>query len=83
MKYAYISRLKVDFLGTRRMIEVDPGIAPAGAPGPFKTIVPEAYDVNITIANLHEEGGNYIIRSAANSFEDIKIRDILPKYQNG
>ena len=75
MRYAHISRLKVDFLGTRRMIEVDPGIAP----GPFKTIIPEAYDVNITITNLHEEGGNYIIRSAANSFEDIKIRDILPK----
>lgn len=74
MKFAYISSLKINFLGTRRMIEVDPGIPP----GPFKTIVPEAYDVNITISNLHEEGGNYIIRSAANSFDEVKIRDILP-----
>jgi hypothetical protein len=70
MKWAYISSLSVDFIGTRRMIEVDSGI------GVFKTIVPEAYNVNITVTGLHEEAGNFLIRSAANTFSDIKIRDI-------
>lgn len=70
MKWAYISRLSIDFVGTRRMIEVDSGI------GVFKTIVPEAYNVNITVTGLHEEAGNFLIRSSANNFSDIKIRDI-------
>jgi hypothetical protein len=70
IKWAYISRLSVSFLGTRRMVEVDSGI------GVFKTIVPEAYNVNITVTGLHEEAGNFLIRSAANNFSDIKIRDI-------
>jgi hypothetical protein len=70
MKWAYISRLSIDFIGTRRMIEVDSGI------GVFKTIVPEAYNVNITVTGLHEEAGNFLIRSSANNFSEIKIRDI-------
>jgi hypothetical protein len=71
MKWAYISRLSVDFIGTRRMIEVDSGI------GVFKTIVPEAYNVNISVTSLHEEAGNFLIRAAAGDFSDIKIRDII------
>jgi hypothetical protein len=71
MKWAYISALSVDFIGTRRMIEVDSGI------GGFKTIVPEAYNVNITVTGLHEEAGNFLIRAAAGDFSDIKIRDII------
>jgi len=71
MKWAYISRLSVDFIGTRRMIEVDSGI------GVFKTIVPEAYNVNISVTGLHEEAGNFLIRAAAGDFSDIKIRDII------
>ncbi len=70
MKWAHISRLGIDFIGTRRMIEVDSGI------GVFKTIVPEAYNVNITVTGLHEEAGNFLIRSSANNFSEIKIRDM-------
>jgi hypothetical protein len=70
MKWAHISRLSIDFIGTRRMIEVDSGI------GVFKTIVPEAYNVNITVTGLHEEAGNFLIRSSANNFSEIKIRDM-------
>lgn len=71
IKWAHISRLSVDFIGTRRMIEVDSGI------GVFKTIVPEAYNVSITVEGLHEEAGNFLIRAAAGDFSDIKIRDII------
>jgi hypothetical protein len=70
MKWAHISRLVIDFIGTRRMIEVDSGI------GTFKTIVPEAYNVNITVTGLHEEAGNFLIRSSANNFSEIEIRDM-------
>lgn len=71
MKYAYISDLKIDYIGTRRMIEVDSGI------GVFKTIVPEAYNVSITLSNMHEENGNFMIRSASNTISEVIISDIL------
>lgn len=71
MKYAYISDLKIDYIGTRRMVEVDSGI------GVFKTIVPEAYNVSLTLSNMHEENGNFMIRSASNAISEVAISDIL------
>ncbi len=72
MKYAHVRELQVDFLGTRRMIEVDSGL------GTFKTIVPEAYNVTINLHGLHEESGNFLIRSATSDLysDDIKPIDI-------
>lgn len=70
MKYSYVKTLQIDFIGTRRMIEVDAGISR------FKTIVPEAYNVKMSVAPLHAEAGNFLIRSATNDIENVKSSDI-------
>jgi len=71
MKYAYISEIQIDFLGTRRMIEVDSGI------GIFKTIIPEAYNVRLTINGMHEEAGNFLIRAESDTIDNIATRDVI------
>ena len=70
MKYAHVSSLEVDFLGTRRMEMVNT----QSIKGPIrvKTIVPEAYNVTITIRGLHEETANFMFRSGANTFGDVR-----------
>lgn len=66
MKYAYISMLSVEFLGTRRVIEINAPAFPTG--NKFKTIIPEAYKVNMTITGLHDEVGNFLEKSDRETF---------------
>lgn len=73
MKHAYISSLGIDFLGTRRLLTVN---APTIGGGSLKTIVPEAYNVNITITSLHDEVGNFLMRSGADSVEGVGTPDL-------
>jgi hypothetical protein len=71
MKYAYVSELEIDFLGTRRMVDV---VAPnLNGNTQLNTIIPEAYNVKITLAALHEESANFLYRSAADSFDGVQI----------
>lgn len=53
--YAYISNMTVDFLGTRRQLEVN---TPVGA---VTTSIPEAYMLNITFTSLLADTGNLMI----------------------
>jgi hypothetical protein len=53
--YAYISNMTVDFLGTRRQLEVN---TPVGA---ATTSIPEAYMLNITFTSLLADTGNLMI----------------------
>lgn len=53
--YAYISNMKVDFLGTRRQLEVNTPI------GTATTSIPEAYMLNITFTSLLADTGNLMI----------------------
>ena len=53
--YAYISNMTVDFMGTRRQLEVS---TPVGA---VTTSIPEAYMVNITFTSLLADTGNLMI----------------------
>jgi len=66
IKYAYISTLSVEFLGTRRVIEINAPAFPTG--NKFKTIIPEAYKVNMTITGLHDEVGNFLEKSDRETF---------------
>jgi hypothetical protein len=70
MRYAHISNLEVNFLGVRRMTTVQtPSIA--GLIN-VKTIIPEAYNITITIRGLHEETANFMYRSGSNTFGDVQ-----------
>ena len=58
LHWAYMSGLSVEFLGTRREITLDfPN-------GPISTIVPEAYNVSITLQSLVLESGNLMLKTA-------------------
>jgi hypothetical protein len=77
MKHACVSNLKVDFLGTRRMIKIRvPNIDDNGKkPGSIETsvIIPEVYNVKIELETLHEETGNYLFRGSGNNFADVEL----------
>lgn len=74
MKYAYISNLSIDFLGTRRMIEIN--VPTIRGNSNIKTIVPEAYNLNITITGLHDEVANFLLRSGAQDIGSVGTVDI-------
>lgn len=57
MPYAFISSLSVKFLGSRRLLDIT---APINGGLSFQTIIPDAYEVNITIEGLNEETKNFI-----------------------
>ena len=55
MPYAYIERMEVDFVGTRRILNVD---TPAGS---VDTPIPEAYNVTITFKSLITDSANIML----------------------
>ena len=59
MPYAFISRMAVDFLGSRRSYYIN---APSAGGGSTKiqTIIPDAYDVSITFTSLIGESQNFL-----------------------
>jgi hypothetical protein len=57
MPYAFISSLSVKFLGSRRLLDIE---APINGGISFQTIIPDAYEVNITIEGLNEETKNFL-----------------------
>lgn len=60
VKWGVIDTLGIDFVGTRREMSVTtPG--PNGGSTTIKTIVPEAYMVNITMSSLTTETGNFML----------------------
>lgn len=70
MPYAYISNLSVKFLGNRREMEFDVPIMNEGVNGGtssnignIKTVIPDAYEISITVSGLNEETRNFIYAS--------------------
>jgi hypothetical protein len=57
MPYAYISRLNIGFKGARRQMGID---AP---PGGVTSIVPDAFEVSITLTGLVPESKNFLYAS--------------------
>lgn len=54
--YCYISRLDINFKGSRRIINVP---NPAGGTRP--TVIPDAYSVSLTIKSLNPSSGNFMV----------------------
>jgi len=57
MPYAFISSLSVKFLGSRRLLNIN---APINGGVSFQTIIPDAYEVTITIEGLNDETKNFL-----------------------
>ena len=70
MPYAYISSLSVKFLGNRREMEFDVPIMGEGVGGGtsnnignIRTVIPDAYELSLTVTGLNEETRNFIYAS--------------------
>ncbi len=70
MPYAFISSLSVKFLGNRREMEFDVPIMNEGVGGGtsnnvgnIRTVIPDAYELSLTVTGLNEETRNFIYAS--------------------
>lgn len=70
MPYAYISNLSIKFLGNRREMEFDVPIMSEGVDGGttnnvgnIRTVIPDAYELSLSITGLNEETRNFIYAS--------------------
>ena len=69
MPYAYISKMDVNFLGTRRRLPVNtPG-------GKAVTSIPEAYEVSITFTSLIADTGNLMVNKGFFNKVDVKVKE--------
>ncbi len=63
MKYSYIQNITIDYLGTRRKIQLtNPGTGKL-----VDTIVPEAYNVTLDFVSLTTDSGNFMLQSLNNT----------------
>ena len=64
MAYAYISSIDVKFVGNRRRVNIDiPRYG--GDTSEIESIVPEAYELTLTIKNLTTDTGDLLIKSGS------------------
>ena len=70
MPYAFISSLSVKFLGSRRLLKIQ---APINNGISFQTIIPDAYEVNITIEGLNEETKNFLYAAITGGSSSSKV----------
>ena len=69
MPYAYISRLAVNFLGARRLMNLEVPVSDEEGNdiGTITTTVPDAYELDITVTGLNEETRNMLYANITKS----------------
>jgi len=84
MPYSYISRIKVDFIGNRRTMGIEipsfndtSGNESLNDRTTINTIIPDAYNVNITFEGLNKETKNFLIRSLGNPIIKVRERGVV------
>tara|TARA_R100000951_G_scaffold111396_2_gene110384 strand:- start:39003 stop:40190 length:1188 start_codon:yes stop_codon:yes gene_type:complete len=65
--FAYIANLDVQFQGTRREVEIPFPSVNGGSLRAIKVVVPEAYNVTITMESLTNESANFMLKSIVES----------------
>ena len=68
MPYAYISKMDVNFLGTRRQLPVN---IPTGQ---IITSIPEAYEITITFTSMLADTGNLMINNGFRDKVSVRVR---------
>lgn len=66
--FAFMSNLDVQFQGTRREVVVNFPAIEGGGMRPVQVIVPEAYQVTITLESLTNESANFMLKSIADAY---------------
>ena len=84
MPYSYISRIQVDFIGNRRTMGIEipsfndtSGNESLNDRTTINTIIPDAYNVNITFEGLNKETKNFLIRSLGNPIIKVRERGVV------
>ena len=84
MPYSYISRIQVDFIGNRRTMGIEipsfndtTGNESLNDRTTINTIIPDAYNVNITFEGLNKETKNFLIRSLGNPIIKVRERGVV------
>ena len=65
-RYSHISNLQINMIGSRREMKIptkDLGIPGGSGPGTMKCIIPDAWEVSLTISELIPESQNYMFES--------------------
>lgn len=71
MPYAYMSNIKIDFMGARRAMPLEvPGI---NGTSTISTIVPDAYKVSITLEGLLPESQNFLAAMLTNKQDIVSV----------
>lgn len=74
-RYAYISNISVKMLGARREMKFT-GMEIGGPASNISTVVPDAYQIDMTIAELIPESQNYMLESILrDNLVSVDIRD--------
>ena len=68
MPYSYITNIRVDFMGNRRTMNVDMPVigsseGGAGETRKINTVIPDAFNVSITLQGLNDETRNFLYES--------------------
>ena len=68
MPYSYITNIRVDFIGNRRTMNVDMPVigsseGGAGETRKINTVIPDAFNVSITLQGLNDETRNFLYES--------------------
>ena len=68
MPYSYITSIKVDFIGNRRTMNVDMPVIGSSEGGSgetrkINTVIPDAFNVSITLQGLNDETRNFLYES--------------------
>jgi hypothetical protein len=58
MPYAYMENIKIDFLGSRRQMEIE--VPTETGKSTISTIIPEAYSIDLTLRGLVGESQNFL-----------------------
>ena len=68
MPFAFISNLSVKFLGSRRLMNISVPIQTGSSDSTvLNTIIPDAYEVSITLNGMNEETRNFLYASVQSS----------------
>lgn len=67
MPFAYINSLTINFLGARRLMDINVPISDTSGGGTrISTIIPDAYQVNISLEGMNEETRNFLYTNVVN-----------------
>jgi hypothetical protein len=86
MPYAFISRMSVNFLGSRRSYYIKiPSVG--GGTSRIQTIIPDAYDISITFTSLIAESQNFLYHMLYENQNKVNVNDgpvgIVETFLNG